>query len=158
MIPSQVQSEVFYKKGVLKNFAKFTLKHLYQSLFLNKNAGLRHATLLKQKLWYRSFSVSSAKLLGTPYLEKISGRLLLSFKYNGHASYKLLTFVVLLIFYFLRLEIRTQSLEIWLRERYKITETWKSSCKLLPTTYILKRNQNSFSDHENRSFLKSFFH
>ena len=24
--------EVFYKKGILKNFAKFTEKHLYQSL------------------------------------------------------------------------------------------------------------------------------
>ena len=28
--------EVFYKKGVLKNFTKFTGKHLYQSLFLIK--------------------------------------------------------------------------------------------------------------------------
>ena len=32
--------EVFYKKGVLKNFAKFTGKHLCQSLFFNKVAGL----------------------------------------------------------------------------------------------------------------------
>ena len=28
-------------RGVLKNFAKFTGKHLYQSLFFNKAAGLR---------------------------------------------------------------------------------------------------------------------
>ena len=28
--------EVFYKKSVLKNFAKFTEKHLWQSLFFNK--------------------------------------------------------------------------------------------------------------------------
>ena len=28
--------EIFYKKGVIKNFAKFTGKHLCQSLFLNK--------------------------------------------------------------------------------------------------------------------------
>ena len=34
--------EVFYKKGVLKNFAKFTGKHLCQSLFFNKVAGLRN--------------------------------------------------------------------------------------------------------------------
>ena len=27
--------EVFYKKGVLRNFAKFTGKHLCQSLFFN---------------------------------------------------------------------------------------------------------------------------
>ena len=31
--------EVFYKKGVLKNFAKFTRKHQRQSLFCNKVAG-----------------------------------------------------------------------------------------------------------------------
>ena len=31
---------VFYKKGVLKNFAKFTGKHLRQSLIFNKVAGL----------------------------------------------------------------------------------------------------------------------
>ena len=29
--------EVFHKKGVLKNFAKFTGKHLCQSLFFKKN-------------------------------------------------------------------------------------------------------------------------
>ena len=33
--------ELFYKKSVLKNFAKFTRKHLCQSLFFNKVAGLR---------------------------------------------------------------------------------------------------------------------
>ena len=32
--------EVFYEKGVLKNFAKFTGKHLWQSLFFNKVADL----------------------------------------------------------------------------------------------------------------------
>ena len=32
---------MFYKKGVLKNFVKFTEKHLCQSLFLNVVAGLR---------------------------------------------------------------------------------------------------------------------
>ena len=31
--------EVFYEKSVLKNFAKFTGKHLYRSLLLNKVAG-----------------------------------------------------------------------------------------------------------------------
>ena len=35
-----IRLEVFYKKGVLRNFAKFTGKHLYQSLFFNKVAGL----------------------------------------------------------------------------------------------------------------------
>ena len=32
--------EVFYKKGVLENFAKFTGKHLCQSLFFSKVAGV----------------------------------------------------------------------------------------------------------------------
>ena len=31
--------EVFYKKGVLKNFTKFTGKYLCQSLFFNKVEG-----------------------------------------------------------------------------------------------------------------------
>ena len=37
------------KKGVLKNVAKFTEKHLRQSLF-NKFTGLRPSTLLKKDL------------------------------------------------------------------------------------------------------------
>ena len=35
------------KKGVRRNFAKFTEKHLCQGLFFDKVAGLRPATLLK---------------------------------------------------------------------------------------------------------------
>ena len=42
--------KVFYKKVVLNNFAKFTGKHLCQSLFFHKVAGLRPATLLKKRL------------------------------------------------------------------------------------------------------------
>ena len=38
------------KKGVLRNFPKFTGKHLCQSLFFNKVAGLRPSTLLKKSL------------------------------------------------------------------------------------------------------------
>ena len=41
--------EVFCKNGVLRNFAKFTGKHLCQRLFLNEVAGLRPATLLKKR-------------------------------------------------------------------------------------------------------------
>ena len=40
------RGKVFYKKGVLKHFTKFTGKHMCQSLFFNKVAGLRDATLL----------------------------------------------------------------------------------------------------------------
>ena len=42
--------EVFYKKGVLRNFAKFTGKHLCQSLFFNKTAGLR--SFFIEYLWW----------------------------------------------------------------------------------------------------------
>ena len=38
--------EVFYKKGVLKNFENLTGKHMYQSLFFNKLASLKPETLL----------------------------------------------------------------------------------------------------------------
>ena len=39
--------EVLCKKGVLRNFAKFTGKHLSQSLFFNKVAGLRQVSGLQ---------------------------------------------------------------------------------------------------------------
>ena len=57
---------MFYEKGVLRNFTKFTGKHLCQSLFFNKVAGLRLATFLKKKLWHRCFAVNFAKFLRTP--------------------------------------------------------------------------------------------
>ena len=59
--------EVFYRKGVLRNFAKLTGKHLCQSLFFNKVAGVRPATLFKKRLWYRCFPVNLAKFLRTPF-------------------------------------------------------------------------------------------
>ena len=43
--------EVFCKKGVLRNFIKFTGKYLCQSLFFNKVACLRPATLIKLQAW-----------------------------------------------------------------------------------------------------------
>ena len=58
---------VLQKKGVLKNFAEFTGKQLCQSLFFNKVAGLRCATLLKKKLWYRCFPVNFAKFFRTSF-------------------------------------------------------------------------------------------
>ena len=66
------------RKGVLRNFAKFTGKQLCQSLFLNKVAGLRTATLLKKRLMHRCFPVNFAKFLRTPSLENTSRRLLLN--------------------------------------------------------------------------------
>ena len=40
------QQRCSVKIGVLRNFTKFTGKHLCQGLFYNKVAGLRPATLL----------------------------------------------------------------------------------------------------------------
>ena len=56
------------RKGILINFAKFTGKHLCQSLFFD---------LLKKRLWHRCFPVNFAKFLRTPFLQNTSGLLLL---------------------------------------------------------------------------------
>ena len=60
---------VFCIKGVLRNFTKFTGKHLCQSLYFNKVAGLR--------LWHRCFLVNFARFLRTPFLTQHLGWLLL---------------------------------------------------------------------------------
>ena len=61
--------EVFCKKGVLRNFTKFTGKRLCQSLFFNKVAGLRPSTLFKKRVWHRCFPVNFVELLGTPFFK-----------------------------------------------------------------------------------------
>ena len=67
------------KKGVLRNFAKFTGKHLCQRLCFN-----RPATLLKKSLCHRCFPVNFAKLLRIPFLQNTSGRLLLYSLYRNY--------------------------------------------------------------------------
>ena len=47
--------EVFYKKDVLRNFAKFTGKHLCQSLFFNKVAG-QACNFIKKETLAQMFS------------------------------------------------------------------------------------------------------
>ena len=54
--------EVFCKKVALRNFSKFTGKHLYQSLFFN------NLTLLKKRLRHRCFPVNFEKFLRTDFL------------------------------------------------------------------------------------------
>ena len=61
---------MFCKKVVLKNFTKFTGKHLCQKLFFYKVAGLRPKTLLRKRLWHRCFPVNLAK----SFLQNTSGR------------------------------------------------------------------------------------
>ena len=57
------------KKGALRNFAKLTVKHLCQSLFLNNS--------IKKETLAQCFPVNFAKFLRIPFLQNISGRLLL---------------------------------------------------------------------------------
>ena len=72
--------EVFCKKGVLRTFLKFTGKHLHQSLFFNKVAGL---FLLKKRLLHRCFPVNFAKFLKTPFLtEHLRWLLLVQYLYK----------------------------------------------------------------------------
>ena len=58
------------RKGVPRNFAKFTGKHLRQSLFFNKVGGLspEACKFIKKRLWHRCFPVNFAKFLRAPFL------------------------------------------------------------------------------------------
>ena len=68
------------KEGVLRNFTKFTGKHLWQNLFFNKVPGLRPATLSKKRLWHRCFPVNFMKFLRTPFYIRHLWWLLLQFQ------------------------------------------------------------------------------
>ena len=90
--------EVFCKKGVSKNFTKFTGKHLCQSLFLNKVADLSTATLLKRRLWYRCFPVNFAKYLRTSFSQNTSSAWCLV---NTSGAYSTLSLLFTLCLHFL---------------------------------------------------------
>ena len=62
------------RKGVLRNLAKFTRKHLCQSLFFNKVAG--PTTLSKKRDWHSCFLMNFAKFLRIPFSQNTSRRLL----------------------------------------------------------------------------------
>ena len=64
--------EVFCRKAVLRNFAKFT--------------DLRPATLLKKSLWYRCFPVNFAKFLRTPFFKEHHRWLLLFWNRAGSSG------------------------------------------------------------------------
>ena len=70
------------KQGALRNFAKFTGKHLCQRLFFHKV--FNKASLLKKRLWHRCFPVNFAKFLRAPFLQYTSGPLLLSYVLDLH--------------------------------------------------------------------------
>ena len=81
--------EVFYKKGVLRNFKKFTGKQLCQSLFFNKVAGLVAASKVI-KLFEKNFHHFPKFLLKCMFTKSASLLLMLSktplFKHNKVAN------------------------------------------------------------------------
>ena len=85
--------EVFCKKGVLRNFAKFPGIYLCQSLFQKRVSFARVSFQnLKKRLWHRRFPGNFAKFLRTPFLQNTSGRLLLENKTRKvylHVDYNL---------------------------------------------------------------------
>ena len=92
-----ILSRCSVKKGVFKNFAKFAGKHMCQSLFFNKVAGLRLGTLLKKRLWHKCFLVNFAKYLRTPFLQSLSGWQLLGIGFPlGATLVKVFCFVLFL--------------------------------------------------------------
>ena len=83
-----IRQEVFCKNSVLRNYAKFTGKHLCQNLFFNNVTGLRPATSLKKRLWYRCFPVNFSKLVKTGFIQNTSGRLLLQVSNAPRAGFE----------------------------------------------------------------------
>ena len=81
--------EVFCRNGILSNLAKFTGKHLCQSLYFDK---VGPATILKKRLWHRCVPVNFAKFLRTPFLQKTSGQLLLYMNNLGEFTLLFLQF------------------------------------------------------------------
>ena len=94
-------------KGVLRNFTKFSGKHLCQSLFFNKVAGLRPATLFKKRLWYRCFPVNFVKFQRTPFLQNTFGRLLLT--------------NVLAFQYFALVALKQKGTLVWVKNKTEVT-------------------------------------
>ena len=62
--------DVFYKKGVLRNFTKFTRKRLCQSLFFSKAAGLTPATLFKKETQVQGFSCEFCEISQNTFLHR----------------------------------------------------------------------------------------
>ena len=71
------RDKVFCKKGVLKNFTKFTGEHLCWNLFFDKVAGLRPKTLLIKRLHRNCFFVNFVKFYKSTFFKEHLWRLLL---------------------------------------------------------------------------------
>ena len=60
-------SEVFCEKGVLRNFAKFTGKHLSQGLFFTKSCRSQACNFIKKESPAQMFSCGFCEFLRTPF-------------------------------------------------------------------------------------------
>ena len=69
--PQKQPLKLFCEKGVLRNFANFTGKHLCWSLFLIELQEVR--SFIKKRLWHRCFLVEFTKFLRTPNLKTANG-------------------------------------------------------------------------------------
>ena len=67
----KTRCQMFYNIGVLKNFAKFTGKHMYRSI-------IQPATWLKKRLRHWFFPVNFSKLLRSTFSQNTRGRMLLN--------------------------------------------------------------------------------
>ena len=68
-LPEAVSRGCSVKKGVPKNFTKFTGKHLCQSLFFRPQA----CNFIEKRLWLNSFPVHFEKFLETSFSQNTSG-------------------------------------------------------------------------------------
>ena len=77
------QQRCSMKKRILKNFTKFTGKHLCRVFFL-----IKPATLLKKRPWQRCFPVNFVKFLRALFPQNTSKQLLLEYdnKFRGRLS------------------------------------------------------------------------
>ena len=86
--------EVFCKKDVCRNFATFTGKHLRQSLFFNKAAGI--SNFIKNEALAQVFSCDFTKFLIATFSQNTSGGCFCQ-EYFWITSWKPMLYVYLLL-------------------------------------------------------------
>ena len=77
---------IYMKEGVLRNFTKFSGKHLCQCLFFNKQYIGTGLNFIKKETLHWCFLVNFAKFQRTPFSQNIIGRLLLKKAYETEFS------------------------------------------------------------------------
>ena len=75
------------KKAVLRNFTKYTWKHVCYNFFFNRVTGLGPLALLKKRLWHRCFPVIFVKFLRSRFFTeqlRATASVVFRFSNNGH--------------------------------------------------------------------------